>query len=110
MKMQIKDIIYKWLTANLCVTLPRNKKLLIGSHHIETKLVDFGKISYGVIATPSTYARAWRSIREDGKITEAASMFRQIKITETATPSVEKFWQIDWESPTLKPEQEKLKL
>ena len=40
----------------------------ISSHNIEIDLVRYAKEYWGRIANPSTFSRAWRKLKENGKV------------------------------------------
>ena len=58
-----KFIIKKWLRQRL-----NNGQDQVASHEIETTLVEYGKEYWGKLHTPSTYSRAWRSLKESNEL------------------------------------------
>jgi hypothetical protein len=65
MKPTVKSILLDFLHSQ--IQLGRNE---LKSHMIERDLVWYGKAYWGVVHNPSTYSRAWRKVKEKGKIPE----------------------------------------
>lgn len=58
--MTIANIIKQYLSE--CTVA---NSFVFGNHIIQTKLPDYGVTVSGKLASPDTYSRAWRAIREE---------------------------------------------
>lgn len=80
-----KKIIYAYLNRKL--SLGEN---YISSHNLETELVKYGEMYWGLTKLPSAYSRAWREIRQK----EEYKNHNIESVVEQTTESAEATWKI----------------
>tara|TARA_A100001011_G_scaffold32629_1_gene31336 strand:+ start:295 stop:567 length:273 start_codon:yes stop_codon:yes gene_type:complete len=80
-----KYIIKRWLRNRL-----DHGVSTVASHEIETKLVEYGKEYWGKLHTPSTYSRAWRSLKSSNELDDIDVSH----VIEINNQSAETTWQL----------------
>jgi len=80
-----KYIIKRWLRNRLDHGIST-----VASHEIETKLVEYGKEYWGKLHTPSTYSRAWRSLKSSNELDDIDVS----NVIEINNQSAETTWQL----------------
>ena len=81
----IKFIIKRWLRNRLDNGLDS-----VASHEIETTLVEYGKEYWGKLHTPSTYLRAWRTLKSGTELDDIDVN----KVEEIKNKSAETTWKL----------------
>ena len=87
-KVTVKFIIKKWLRKRLDEGIN-----IVASHEIETNLVEYGKEYWGCLHTPSTYSRAWRTLKASDELKEIDIL--DVKIVNNK--SAETTWKLQTE-------------
>jgi|TARA_X000001388_G_scaffold52188_1_gene37895 hypothetical protein len=81
----VKFIIKRWLRNRLDNGLDS-----VASHEIETTLVEYGKEYWGKLHTPSTYSRAWRTLKSGTELDDIDVN----KVEEIKNKSAETTWKL----------------
>ena len=81
----VKFIIKRWLRNRLDNGLDS-----VASHEIETTLVEYGKEYWGKLHTPSTYSRAWRTLKSGTELDD----IDVYKVEEIKNKSAETTWKL----------------